>query len=517
MGNGSKSLTIWAHNGGGNDYLLMFPEHPFSVFEDGGLWVESKLLLGLIRLNRRQCLRFRDTLSLFPSTTLAELGRAVKMEKGITPSDFIDGSPRPLTEEDYDYCFLDCEILLAFLQRFRSTLWEHRQIAPGLTVAQTAMRDYATNCLSEPIFIREPEDDWCAPAYFGGRGETYFRKTVQALWKYDVNSMYPYVMASGAYPDPSALTFVGPQTPDTAIDLLERCEGVLDVAIDVPPIERPPLPAVVDDVLRFGWGSLRGRWTFPEIRHALSVGATIERCYGGVVAPAVPSPFLSYVGFWYALRQTAKADGDIATATTAKYLLNSLYGKFGQRPRGVSVPGSFSDDPPFAGAEFTFADAETERGYWSNDADATRPSHRIVSWAAYTTAMARVHLARLMDRCERVVYCDTDSLVTDTLLPTDPTTLGALKLEAKVVEGVFLAPKRYWFIDGDGQEHMVFKGVPKADPRESRHTFVRVHKARESWRHNVVPGSRIAVTKMHELNEKKRLWKTDGSSAPIRA
>ena len=73
-GNGSKSLTIWAHNGGGYDYLLMFPEHPFSVFEDGGLWVESKLLLGLIRLNRRQCLRFRDTLSLFPSTTLAELG-----------------------------------------------------------------------------------------------------------------------------------------------------------------------------------------------------------------------------------------------------------------------------------------------------------------------------------------------------------------------------------------------------------------------------------------------------------
>ena len=120
-----------------------------------------------------------------------------------------------------------------------------------------------------------------------------------------------------------------------------------------------------------------------------------------------------------------------------------------------------------------------------------------------------------MDSCDDVIYCDTDCLVTPTVLPTDPTTLGALKLEAVITEGQWLAPKRYWYIDAEGIEHRAFKGVSGGDPRVDKQEFVRITQAREAWRRGLVAGAPMSVTKNHALNDNKRHWNHDCTSDPL--
>jgi hypothetical protein len=72
----------------------------------------------------------------------------------------------------------------------------------------------------------------------------------------------------------------------------------------------------------------------------------------------------------------------------------------------------------------------------------TLVSHMHVPISAHITALARRRLYDYMTNCQDLFYCDTDSILTSTVLESS-NELGDLKLEKTVKNGVFIAPKVY--------------------------------------------------------------------------
>jgi hypothetical protein len=82
--------------------------------------------------------------------------------------------------------------------------------------------------------------------------------------------------------------------------------------------------------------------------------------------------------------------------------------------------------------------------------------------AIFTTAYARMHMASLkIEYQDHLYYSNTDSLVLDCPLPDNIVgdQLGQFKLERKVSEGVFLAPKVYGlsYLDDKGESKVIIK------------------------------------------------------------
>jgi hypothetical protein len=82
--------------------------------------------------------------------------------------------------------------------------------------------------------------------------------------------------------------------------------------------------------------------------------------------------------------------------------------------------------------------------------------------AMFTTAYARMLMADYKIKyANNLYYSDTDSLILDCPLPGDMVgkELGQFKLEYKVKEGIFLAPKTYAIITEEGEVIIKVKGL----------------------------------------------------------
>ena len=95
-----------------------------------------------------------------------------------------------------------------------------------------------------------------------------------------------------------------------------------------------------------------------------------------------------------------------------------------------------------------------------------RYSEASVHIASAITAYARINLNKYKEHIfkmgGKVYYCDTDSLVTDLKLLTSMR-LGKLKLEYRICEGFFIAPKSYLLILKNFEGEVIkFKG-PNSD------------------------------------------------------
>ena len=91
------------------------------------------------------------------------------------------------------------------------------------------------------------------------------------------------------------------------------------------------------------------------------------------------------------------------------------------------------------------------------------PNNSAVQLAAAITASARMYMYPHISR-EDCYYTDTDSVVLSNPLSEDiiyPSELGKFKLEDKILNGYFLAPKAYCYFQIDGKNVVRFKGPAK--------------------------------------------------------
>ncbi|GAJ15670.1 unnamed protein product, partial [marine sediment metagenome] len=196
------------------------------------------------------------------------------------------------------------------------------------TRASTAMAAYLFGHYHHKIWIHNNEQaiDLERDSYRGGRVECFFIGDLSNEHYHivDVNSLYPFVMRNNPFPvkyekiihSPDRHTFSAYLNSRSVIAkvLIETDQAVYAVRR-----KRTIFP-----IGRF-WVTL----TSPELKYALKHDHIVK--IGETVVYHQANIFETYVDKFYALRQEFKTAGVPEYEEICKKLLNSLYGKFGQK------------------------------------------------------------------------------------------------------------------------------------------------------------------------------------------
>ncbi len=393
------------------------------------------------------------------------------------------------------YCTRDVEVLReAWFSLFRFS-WELANVTPSFTVASMSKRVFQRRWL--PAFHKQSGERFIGSleypavahaeecAFHGGRTDVLWNgkpKTESGVVnKYDVNSMYPSVMRARM-----PVQFIGVVNPVHALNAMEvHRDGstgeaiyLCDVTVKIPTKGLGFIGwegvKVQGKGLCFPAGEFRVWAWQPMVAIAREQGWIVE--IHSALKYRARSIFKTFVEEIYALRKEAKANNDGPKALLLKYVMNSLYGKFGQRKFGQWVKlnpacddyriQKFSRDSfgdgfcrwkafPEGNPQLLQMDyLETEDGiYRYEPAEEGMGINSICAIAGYITAMARAKLwdamAYIITTGHTVYMTDTDSLVTDGALPDSwvSNELGDWTLEetSPAHECSFHAPKHYTF------------------------------------------------------------------------
>ena len=391
-----------------------------------------------------------DTLNIW-RMPLAKLGEHIGLPKLPFPGE------NASTAEWNTYGKRDTEIIMAACIGWWDLLLRRDMGGFASTLAAQAFRTYRHRHLPKGLLIDADEKalKMARDAYVGGRTECRFIGIYrEPTYLLDINSMYPAVMRSERYP----LALQSRRTFIDSAELSRWCDtgcAVADVTLNT---DVPAYPKKHDGKLVFPVGEFRTSLSTPEIQYALERGH-IARIHGACRYSSAPI-FRSFVDEMYAWRLEFRERGDETSAWMVKILMNSLYGKFGQR--GIVYERSHNIRDLRAMA---WDDLDAETGIVTryrqlgglvqvqSDDSESRESHPAV--ASHVCAYARCNLFRFesIAGTDRVFYMDTDSLLVDRvgyerLKPhIDESRLGALKLEGQFDEITIHGPKDYVFGD----------------------------------------------------------------------
>jgi hypothetical protein len=439
-------LTMFSHNGA-FDLPVM---HAFTELPERGWTLKSAVAdappLILTWIKEGMTIKFIDTLNIW-RMSLDELGKSVGINKLAMPE-------RDMSPEEWDvYCRRDVEVMRLACHAWFTFITDNDLGGFAPTLASQSFNAYRHRFRTAPIFIDDNEDAllMARDSYIGGRTECFrIGHYEQPLFYIDVNSMYPSVMKTGDYP--TRLQGVYRNIDDHEIDiwLREKC-FVADVTLNT---DTPIYPVVNDKRLIFPTGRFKATLATPEFRLAWRRGHIehVER----VAVYEKAKLFAEFVDTIYTLRQAAKQRGDTVNSWLYKILMNSLYGKFGQRGRVFEDIGHC--DPNIVENHLSI-DADT--GETSRirkfgglvqelrDDGESRESHPAI--ASHVTSYARLILWEAIETAgiDHCLYCDTDSLVIDQqgfdklahLIDQDR--LGAWALEREMSFITLYGPKDY--------------------------------------------------------------------------
>jgi hypothetical protein len=269
------------------------------------------------------------------------------------------------------------------------------------TIATQAMQLFRRDFLKQKLYVPHRKiEDFVRESFHGGRVEIFKRQgNVKA---FDVNSMYPWAMT---LPVPT-----GYYCRTKSIDH-DRSKYVafLRARITVPDCYIPPLPTVQGKLI-FPTGFIEGVYTDYELEQVLKIPGNEVKILEGALFFA--SPLLKeYAETIYAL----KKNSDEPKRTIYKYLLNTLFGKFGQgRLKKVYKI--------YRGQQGVYPIVDKETGeptlicYYEKESNS---AHILPHISAAITARARVKMHNLLLSCNPY-YADTDSVFTSDSLPISP-------------------------------------------------------------------------------------------------
>jgi hypothetical protein len=410
-----------------------------------------------------------DTFNWFHSS-LAELGQGIGIPKLEMPS-------TDAPQGDWDaYTHRDVEIIKSAMLLYLDFIKVNDLGNFQMTQASQSFTAYRHRFMHHEILIDSNEKalDLARSAYMGGRTEAfYIGEKTGDFYLMDVNSMYPFVMAINDYPTVLRSVYSRVNLADLP-GMLRSSLVVGDVTVNT---TEPCYPLQSKLGLLFPVGEFRTHLATPELKLALD-SQCIQQIHRLALYEHAPL-FEQYVNTLYKLRQGYKVEGNHAFNYLCKLMLNSLYGKFGQRGR-IFSDDSHTDSQDVKSWEEWDADTHIFVKYrqfgglvqtYKNEGESFNSSPAI---AAHVTAYARMWLWQLICQAarEHVFYCDTDSLVVDKVgydalapfyLGND---LGELKLERQFSHLVIHGCKDYEF--GDIKK---IKGVRKNATQLSANSY----------------------------------------------
>jgi hypothetical protein len=210
----------------------------------------------------------------------------------------------------------------------------------------------------------------------------------------------------------------------------------------------------------------------------------------------------------YSKRQEMKQQGS-TMEKVAKLLMNSLYGKFGQkftdRDNWIPLPETLEELDKYD-------DFERFGNYIRVKTNMTKPaSFCFPIWALYVTAYGRLKLYDIL-RVANPYYCDTDSIITKSEFQ-DSDQLGKLKREMIIDYGVIVKPKFYGFM-ANNKQYVKIKGLGvqlkygefEQFIQNPKKTYTKFMKFKESVRRGFTPNELQDITKNMSLEDDKRDW-----------
>ncbi len=485
---------VYAHNSFGFDL--------FSILNLEEAYQARKIAQGTnIYEIRHNKVKYRDSKHLFPMK-LSALGNSFKMPKGETPIDFIEANKREITQQDIDYCLLDCRILARGIidihDFYASSMGMSRHdTALPLTIASISYRIWcATSWRDEWGWIDKKSgkrqnaaktdpyfNDTLNEAYWGGRTQLIHAipgQEVKNVLEYDANSMYPFVMAHPAnlFPDLTKCWRVG-ATKNALLNIINDPLYVCWANLEMyaPEGVERFLPVLGDDGrLDFNRSKFSGYLCEPEIRLALKEGWIIKEIHELNKSRGI-RPFMNYINGLYELRKEYKAQGD-SRELLVKMACNSLYGRFGLRPKPTRIENPEDIEKAqkkkdyHERYELCFYDRKNMAYPYLLDHHNTSGSNssQWFGFSAFVCSYARCVLAEaIIAGGKNSLYCDTDSVHIreegkerfEELISLGKE-LGQWKLETPVTisKAVYWRKKAYTWYDKDNNKRKVkAKGV----------------------------------------------------------
>lgn len=389
-----------------------------------------------------------DTLNWF-RFSLAKLGERL----GIPKLDFPGYDSTP---EVWDtYCRQDVTILRETVRAWITFIIDNDLGSFAPTLASQSLKAFRHRFLKHKIFFdgNEPATALARESYHGGRVEAFHIGRVEGpIHCLDVNSMYPAVMEHGLFPT----QLVSRTNRVILSDLpgwVRDFAVVAKVRLD---IDEPYIAHFTGEKLVFPVGRIVATLTTPELEIALSRG-DVHGC-DEVVCYEKASVFSDFVSQLYNLRLESKAAGDDVAVWLLKIMMNSLYGKFGQRGRvwetvDTADPDDFSIESTILHPEGRLIQHRTFAGIMQEKMNDEETRESFPAIASHVTALARCQLWSLINQAGRdnVFYCDTDSLwvnndgLANLSDEVDADRLGGLKLERSLPWAEIHGSKDYSF------------------------------------------------------------------------
>ena len=420
-------------------------------------------------VHKRRSIVFLDSMNWF-TESLAKTGERIGIPK--LSIDFDTCS----FEELSNYCRNDVLIEFENFRLFIRFLEGNTISRLCYTKASTAMAAYLLRHYHTPIWIHNNAEviKLERESYKGGRCECFRLGDFENEKYYilDVNSLYPFVMRGRAYP----VKYIAIKHNETTSDLWAQTQSksvVAAVSIDT----NEPVYAVKMGRTIFPIGVFDAVLTTPEIQYALQHNH-IKQVYDCVYYEQADI-FTTYVDTLYQLRRDFASAGVKEYEVLCKYLLNSLYGKFGQKAENWEKIGIAPDEPDREELIFSQSPRKVSRlryllGEVFELKSYSESFNSFPAIASHVTAYARLYLWSLMQIAGvgNFVYCDTDSLVvneeglynlSDYMSETE---LGKLKLQEEVSHLILRGLKDY-----DTDTKNVIKGIRKTAVKIDDNTY----------------------------------------------
>jgi len=312
------------------------------------------------------------------------------------------------------------------------------------------------------------------------RTENIFTRSFKKLYYYDVNALYPFVMASTPMPIGKPVAFIG--------DILQfepNAFGFFYCEITSPNyLEHPILHRRIKTTTGIRTVAGLGTWKMwiysEEMYNAMKHGYKFTVIHGYQFEKG--NIFKDYVQTMYDMRLEFPKGHPMNDL--AKLLQNSLYGKFGMKPETTVVdmfditnPDQFKllddmlkvyadsvQDWIKVGNHIILIRNKVPNFIYNQDTDLYHGLNVNVAIASAVTASGRMWMTLLKNNPDfNLYYSDTDSGIIDRPLPPHMvgTALGQFKIEHVINRAVFLAPKVYGFINEKGEEIVKVKGITK--------------------------------------------------------
>lgn len=471
--------------------------------------------------NKKGKIKYIDTMNYAPFS-VEVLGSILKIPKLEKPKAL---GLIPQNEEEKQeleiYNKRDCEISCLFMYFLQDGIKESGGNLK-ITIASTSFDIWRRNFLNTTLYKEELNynfkgkniKEFIFKGYYGGRTEVYKKGSFQNVYYYDINSLYPSVMLKG-FPLPQSIK----EVPIKHEIYIKNYHGVTECSIECPKMDKPFLPYrdIEKNKLLFPYGKFRGTWNNCELKKALELGYKIHKIHKQIIYTETFFPFKNFVEYFYKLRMKYKKENNPMELVT-KLILNSLYGKFGQKKikefRIIDLntyDGNYEDLEKEVGDNYTI---KNNTMIINEEVDYDGKNVYPIL-ASYVTSYARLLMYDYINT-KNVIYTDTDSIFTSEKLENTSLDLGDMKEEkgSPFKNTYFVKPKFYFLEEENGKTTTKIKGLSRANKEDFFNiidgksvTKLKFTKLKESIRRGMLPNTKIMLEKTLSLEDNKRVWK----------